>query len=63
MGHGPAFSINRADVTTQNASSHMRSNPSKVSKPLNHEEIAFDVMEFDENDIKSLYSYKPHQSS
>ena len=42
--HGHTKSIKsegKADITTQNASSHMRSSPSKVSKPLNHEEIAF----------------------
>ena len=61
---GVAKSEGRADITTQNASSVMRSGPSKTtSKALNHEDVAFDIMEFDENDMKSMNSYKPQMSS
>lgn len=58
--HGPTKSEGKADITTQNASSHMRSgSPSKASKPIHPDEIAMEVIEFDENDMKSMYSYKP----
>ena len=56
--YGQTKSELRADITTQNASSHLRSaSPSKRSKPLNHDDIAFEVIEFDE--VKSLSSFKP----
>ena len=59
----------QADIMTQNNSSILRITPTKNgitntgSKPLNHEDIQFEVMEYDENDMKSLHSYKPQIAS
>ena len=56
-----------ADVVTQNNSSVKKSSsPGKTNTtapsrrpPVNHEDVGFEIMEFDENDLKSVHSYKP----